>query len=66
MVRRLRPPAHVAIARSIVTDGNTSSASIPLALESLLASATVRPGDKALLLGFGAGLTWCAQVVELP
>ncbi|MFF9101288.1 ketoacyl-ACP synthase III [Streptomyces rubrogriseus] len=66
MVRRLRPPEHVAIARSIVTDGNTSSASIPLALESLLASATVRPGDKALLLGFGAGLTWCAQVVELP
>ncbi|MFF5101026.1 ketoacyl-ACP synthase III [Streptomyces sp. NPDC000134] len=66
MVRRLRPPAHVTVARSIVTDGNTSSASIPLALESLLASAAVRPGDKALLLGFGAGLTWCAQVVELP
>ncbi|MGP2438982.1 ketoacyl-ACP synthase III [Streptomyces sp. JW3] len=66
MVRRLRLPPRVAVARSIVSDGNTSSASIPLALERLLATGTAQPGDKALLLGFGAGLTWCAQVVELP
>lgn len=54
------------IADDIVETGNTSSASIPLALSRLIADGRVRSGDPALLLGFGAGLTWAGQVIEIP
>jgi 3-oxoacyl-[acyl-carrier-protein] synthase III len=60
----LRPD--VVVARDIATAGNTSSASIPLAIEQLLASGQARGGQRALLLGFGAGLLYAAQVVRLP
>lgn len=56
----------VAVARDIEEQGNTSGASIPLAMETLLASGAARAGDTALLLGFGAGLTYASQVVTLP
>ena len=46
--------------------GNTSAASIPLALASLLSSGRAHPGERALLLGFGAGLSCSALVVALP
>lgn len=59
-------PPSVRIARDIVNTGNTSSASIPLAMEALLATGEARTGDLALLVGFGAGLTFAAQVVSLP
>jgi beta-ketoacyl ACP synthase len=60
----LRPD--VVVARDLATAGNTSSASIPLAIEQLLASGQARRGQRALLLGFGSGLLYAAQVVRLP
>lgn len=66
LVRALGLPEHVAVARDVGTAGNTSAASVPLAMHALLASGAVRPGDDALLLGFGAGLTFASQVVTLP
>jgi 3-oxoacyl-[acyl-carrier-protein] synthase-3 len=54
------------IARDIVTAGNTSAASIPLALSRMLERGEVRSGDLALALGFGAGLTYAGQVIEIP
>ena len=44
--------------------GNTSSASIPIALHEALATGRVRPGDALALTGFGAGLTWGAVVLR--
>lgn len=55
----------VRIARDVVTAGNTSAASVPLAMDALLAEGGVA-GGPALLLGFGSGLSYCAQVVTLP
>jgi 3-oxoacyl-(acyl-carrier-protein) synthase III len=66
LVRGLGLPEHVAVARDVATAGNTSAASVPLAMHALLASGAARPGDHALLLGFGAGLTFASQVVALP
>ncbi|MEO3800343.1 beta-ketoacyl-ACP synthase III [Nonomuraea sp. B1E8] len=54
------------IARDIVTAGNTSAASIPLALSRMVERGEVRTGDLALVLGFGAGLTYAGQVIEIP
>jgi 3-oxoacyl-[acyl-carrier-protein] synthase III len=50
----------------VVEAGNTSAASIPLALARLRRSGEARSGQLALLAGFGAGLTIAAQVVRLP
>ncbi len=44
--------------------GNTSAASIPLALDDLYTSGQLAPGDLLALVGFGAGLTWGAAVVR--
>jgi 3-oxoacyl-[acyl-carrier-protein] synthase-3 len=44
--------------------GNTSSASIPIALCEAAAQGRVHPGDKLVLVGFGAGLTWAAAAIE--
>jgi 3-oxoacyl-[acyl-carrier-protein] synthase-3 len=66
LVKSLKLPASVAIARDMETQGNTSSASIPLALSTLLERGEVESGQPALLIGFGAGLTYAAQVVEVP
>ncbi len=54
------------VARDIVHSGNTSSASVPLALDHMRAAGEVVSGDVALLVGFGAGLSYAAQVVVLP
>jgi 3-oxoacyl-[acyl-carrier-protein] synthase-3 len=53
-------------ATDVVESGNTSAASIPLALARLRRSGTQPRGQLALLTGFGAGLTIAAQVVRLP
>lgn len=44
--------------------GNTSAASIPLALDDLYTGGHLSPGDLLALVGFGAGLTWGAAVVR--
>jgi 3-oxoacyl-[acyl-carrier-protein] synthase-3 len=66
MARTLRLPERVAIARDIAHQGNTSAASIPLAAEAMLESGEAKSGDIALLIAFGAGLAYAAQVVRLP
>ncbi|PKO23475.1 MAG: 3-oxoacyl-ACP synthase [Chloroflexi bacterium HGW-Chloroflexi-1] len=44
--------------------GNTSSASIPIALCEVIDGGRVKAGDKLVLVGFGAGLTWAAAAIE--
>ncbi|PRX27142.1 3-oxoacyl-(acyl-carrier-protein) synthase III [Orenia metallireducens] len=44
--------------------GNTSAASIPLALDEAVKQAKVKRGDIVVLVGFGAGLTWGTTVIE--
>lgn len=66
LVKDLGLPEDVVVARDIVTNGNTSAASIPMALESVLSLGSLPSGSRALLVGFGAGLLYAAQVVELP
>src|SRR5687767_9915072 len=66
MIKTLKLPAHVPVARDIAQTGNTSAASVPLAMERMLESGEAKSGDTALLIGFGAGLVYAAQVVILP
>ncbi|MEU5398920.1 ketoacyl-ACP synthase III [Streptomyces sp. NPDC005963] len=66
MVKTLKLPDHVTVARDVETTGNTSAASIPLAMERLLATGQAKSGDTALVIGFGAGLVYAATVVTLP
>ncbi|MET8554796.1 ketoacyl-ACP synthase III [Streptomyces sp. NPDC004959] len=66
MVKTLKLPEHVQVARDVATTGNTSAASIPLAMERMLATGQAKSGDTALLIGFGAGLVFAATVVTLP
>jgi 3-oxoacyl-[acyl-carrier-protein] synthase-3 len=54
------------VADDIVHSGNTSSASIPMAIDHMRAAGRVRSGDVALIVGFGAGLSYGGQVVVLP
>ncbi|NMH95892.1 beta-ketoacyl-ACP synthase III [Pseudonocardia acidicola] len=54
------------VADDIVHSGNTSSASIPLALDHMRAEGRVRTGENVLLVGFGAGLSYAGQVVVCP
>lgn len=44
--------------------GNTSSASIPILLHEMVEKNMLKPGDKLILAGFGAGLTWGATLLE--
>jgi len=66
MARAMKLPPHVRIARDIAEQGNTSAASVPLALDAMIASGEARSGDLALLIAFGAGLAYAAQVVVVP
>ena len=66
VVKALRLPDSVVIARDVVDSGNTSAASVPIALTRLHEQGQVRTGDQVLLLGFGAGLTAAGQVVRCP
>ena len=66
MVRALKLPEGIPVARDIVESGNTSAASIPLAMDRMLQAGQIRSGGLALIIGFGAGLAYAAQVVRLP
>ena len=44
--------------------GNTSSASIPILLDEMNREGRLAAGQKLVLAGFGAGLTWGAAVIE--
>jgi 3-oxoacyl-[acyl-carrier-protein] synthase-3 len=66
MARSMKLPERVKIARDIAEQGNTSAASIPLALERMIAEGDAKSGETALLIAFGAGLAYAAQVVVVP
>ena len=66
MAKAMKLPEEIVIARDVRVSGNTSAASIPLAMSALYDSGEVKSGQLALLIGFGAGLVYAAQVVELP
>jgi 3-oxoacyl-[acyl-carrier-protein] synthase-3 len=66
MAKQLDLPESVVVARDIVTTGNTSAASIPLAMHALMTEGRIKSGDLALQIGFGAGLAYGAQVVVVP
>ena len=65
IAKRLNLPNAV-IARDIVESGNTSAASVPLALSKLVERREVPSGAPVLLFGFGGGLTYAGQVVRCP
>jgi 3-oxoacyl-[acyl-carrier-protein] synthase-3 len=44
--------------------GNTSSATIPILLDELVREGKIKAGDKIVMSGFGAGLTWGALLLE--
>lgn len=66
MARAMKLPPSVRIARDIVDAGNTSAASVPMALDRMIEEGDARSGDVALLIAFGAGLSYAAQVVVVP
>ena len=66
MARAMKLPEHVTVARDIAHQGNASAASIPLALRQLVLDGEARSGDLALLIAFGAGLSYAAQVIRVP
>jgi 3-oxoacyl-[acyl-carrier-protein] synthase-3 len=45
--------------------GNTSAASVPIALDEALRTGRCKPGDTVLLVAFGGGLTWSSAIVTL-
>ncbi len=65
IAKRLGVPDAV-VARDIATTGNTSAASIPIALSRMVERGEIRSGAPVLLLGFGSGLAYAAQVVLAP
>ena len=65
IARKLGAPDAL-VATDIVDAGNTSSASIPLALARMVGRGELPSGAPVLLLGFGAGLTYAGQVVLTP
>lgn len=65
IAKRLNIPQAV-IAKDIVESGNTSAASVPLALSKLVERREVPSGAPVLLFGFGGGLTYAGQVVRCP
>lgn len=54
------------VADDIITSGNTSAATIPLAISRLREAGRIPAGATALLVGFGGGFSWAGQVVRLP
>jgi 3-oxoacyl-[acyl-carrier-protein] synthase-3 len=65
MARKIGVPRE-RLADDIQHAGNTSSASIPLALARMTESGELTSGDPVLLMGFGAGMCYAAQVITVP
>ncbi|WP_025617136.1 beta-ketoacyl-ACP synthase III [Salinispora cortesiana] len=65
IVKRLGIPQAI-VAKDLVESGNTSAASIPLALSKLVERREVPSGAPVLLFGFGGGLTYAGQVIRCP
>ncbi|MFG2993389.1 beta-ketoacyl-ACP synthase III [Streptomyces sp. NPDC048257] len=54
------------VARDVVDSGNTSAASIPLALSKLIERGEIKKGSPVLLFAFGGGLSYAGQIVNCP
>ncbi len=65
IARKIGAPQAI-VADDIVTAGNTSSASIPLALSRMLERGEIGSGAHVLILGFGAGICYAGQVITVP
>lgn len=65
LARRIGLPNAI-VARDVVTSGNTSAATIPLALSRMVERGEIPSGAPVLLLGFGSGLAYAGQVVLAP
>ena len=63
VAKRLKIPSEK-ILSNIAEYGNTSAASIPLALDAAVREGKVQPGDTIAASGFGAGLTWGAAIFK--
>ena len=63
VAKRLKIPSQKVYV-NIEEYGNTSSASIPIALSQALKSGRIHSGDYVLLVAFGAGLTWGATLIK--
>ncbi|MFF4172898.1 beta-ketoacyl-ACP synthase III [Streptomyces sp. NPDC001744] len=57
---------HAIVARDVVDSGNTSAASIPLALAKLVERGELPSGAPVLLFGFGGNLSYAGQVIRVP
>ena len=66
IAKRLGLGPDVVIAKDLVESGNTSAASVPLALSKLIERREVPSGAPVLLFGFGGGLTYAGQVIRCP
>jgi 3-oxoacyl-[acyl-carrier-protein] synthase-3 len=66
IVKRLGLGPDVVVAKDLVESGNTSAASVPLALSKLVERREVPAGAPVLLFGFGGGLTYAGQVIRCP
>jgi 3-oxoacyl-[acyl-carrier-protein] synthase-3 len=65
LTRRIGLPNAI-VARDIVTSGNTSAATIPIALSRMVEAGEIPSGAPVLILGFGSGLAYAGQVVLAP
>ncbi|WP_030386306.1 beta-ketoacyl-ACP synthase III [Streptomyces sp. NRRL S-241] len=54
------------IAKDVVESGNTSAASIPLALSKLVERGEIEKGSPVLLFAFGGGLSYAGQIINCP
>lgn len=63
VAERLNIPPEKVIS-NLANYGNTSAASIPLALDEAVREGKIKPGDRIMTSGFGAGLTWGAALFE--
>lgn len=66
LAKQLKIPDSVVIGRDIADTGNTSAASVPLAVSRLLDEGQAKSGDVCVQIGLGAGLAYAGQVVILP
>ena len=62
--RKLKLPADRVVV-TVAEHGNTSAASIPLALDEARRAGRIGPGSTIIMVAFGAGLTWAGAVVKL-
>jgi 3-oxoacyl-[acyl-carrier-protein] synthase III len=66
IVKRMNFRPDIVVAKDLVESGNTSAASVPLALSKLVEQGRVPSGAPVLLFGFGGGLTYAGQVIRCP